>query len=130
MSLMAASASSASMYFYAFRSISAIFLEGFFACNTTNSLDFSPALRVVNCTLSLVSSTSRVFLMNCFTYDLRVSFSPCLIVSKWSAGLLRHCPPTKWRKKALLNYSKLLMDEVGNFVNYALVAPLRVVGKE
>ena len=36
----------------------------------------------------------------------------------------------KWRKKALLNCSKLSMDEVGNFVNHSLAAPLRVVGKE
>ena len=36
----------------------------------------------------------------------------------------------KWRKKALLNCSKLSMDEVSNFLNYSLAAPLRVVGKE
>ena len=36
----------------------------------------------------------------------------------------------KWRKKALLNWSKLSMDEVGNFVNHSLAALLRVVGKE
>ena len=63
-------------------------------------------------------------------YDLRVSFSPCLMVSKWSAGLLGHCPPMKCHKKVLLNCSKLSTDDVGNFVNHSLAAPLRVVGKE
>ena len=97
---------------------------------TTNSLDFNPTLKVVNCTLSSVSSTSRVSRVKHFMYDLRVSFSPYLMVSKWSAGLFRHCPLMKWRKKALLNYSKLSMDDVGNFVNHFLAAHLRVVGKE
>ena len=36
----------------------------------------------------------------------------------------------KWRRKVLLNCSKLSMDDVGNFVNHSLTAPLRVVGKE
>ena len=117
------------MYFYAFKSISSIVFGGFFTSETTNSLDFSLALKVINCTLSSVSSTSRVSQVKRFTYNLRVS-SLCLIVSKWSAGLLGHCPPTKRCKKALLNYSKLSMDKVGNFVNHSLVAHLRVVGKE
>ena len=130
MSLMAANASSAVMYFCAFRSISAIILRGFFASKTINFLDFSPALKIVNYTLSLASSTDRVSRVKRFTYDLSVSFSPCLKTSKWSAGLLGRCPSTKWCKKALLNYSKLSMDEVGNFVNHSLGAPLRVVGKE
>ena len=97
---------------------------------TTNSLDFNLALKVVNCTLSSASSTSKVSQVKHFTYELRVSFSPCLIVSRWSAGLLGRCPLTKWRKKELPNCSKLSMDDVGNFVSYTLAAPLRVVGKE
>ena len=68
--------------------------------------------------------------MKRFTYDLRVSFSYCLMVSKWSAGLFGRCPPTKCCKKALPNCSKLSMNDVGNFVNHSLVALLRVVGKE
>ena len=36
----------------------------------------------------------------------------------------------KWCKKALLNWLKLFKDEVGNFVNHSLAAPLRMVGKE
>ena len=127
---MSANASSAFMYFCAFRSISAIVLGGFFASETTNSLDFSPALKVINYTLLLASFTSRVSWVKRFTYNLSASFSPCLMVSKWSAGLLGRCPLMKWRRKALLNYSKLSMDEVGNFVNHSLTAPLRVVGKE
>jgi len=63
-------------------------------------------------------------------YDLKVFFSPYLMVSRWSAGLFGRCPPTKWYNKELPNYSKLSMDNVGNFVNYSLAAPLRVVGKE
>ena len=63
-------------------------------------------------------------------YDLKVTFSPCLIVSRWSAGLFRHCPLTKWRRKKLPTCSKLSMDDVGNLVNHSLAAPLRVVGKE
>ena len=118
------------MYFYAFKSISTIILGGFFVNETTNSLDFNPALKDVNCTLSSASSTSRVSQVKRFTYDLRVSFSLCLMVSNWFAGRFRHCLPTKWCKKALPNYSKLLMDDVGNFVNHSLAAPLRVVGKE
>ena len=118
------------MYFYAFRSIFAIVRGGFFVSETTNTLDFNPTLKVVNCTLSSASSTSKVSQVKRFTYDLRVSFSPCLIVSRWSASLLRRCPLTKWRKKELPNCSKLLMDDVGNFVSYTLAAPLRVVGKE
>ena len=97
---------------------------------TTNSLDFNPALKVVNYTLLSTSSTSRVSRVKHFTYDLRVSFSPCLMVSKWSASLLRHCPLARWRKKALLNCSNLSIDDVGNFVNHSLATPLRVVGKE
>ena len=63
-------------------------------------------------------------------YDLRVSFSPYLIVSKWLAILFGCCPPTKWHKKTLLSYLKLLTDNFGNYVNHSLAAPLRVVGKE
>ena len=36
----------------------------------------------------------------------------------------------KWRRKALLNCSKLSTNDVGNFVNHSLATPLRVVGKE
>ena len=129
-SLIAATASSAFMYFYAFRSISAIVFGGFFASEATRSLDLSPALKVVNCTLSSASSTSKVSRVKRFTYILKVSFSPCLMVSKWSAGLLGHCPPMKWHRKALLNCSKLSTDDVGNLVNHSLTAPLRMVGKE
>ena len=127
---MAAKASSALMYFCSFRSIFAIVLGGFFASETTNSLDFKPALKVVNYTFSSASSTSKVSKVKHFTYDLKVSFSPYLMVSKWSVGLFGRCPPTKWRRKALPNYSKLSMDDVGNFVNHSRAAPLRVVGKE
>ena len=127
---MATNASLAFMYFCAFKSISAIIFRGFFASETTNSLDFSPTLKVINYTLSSVSSTSKVSRINRSMYDLKVSFSLCLIVIKWPAGLLGRCPLTKWRKKALLNCSKLSMDEVGNFVNHSLIATLRVVGKE
>ena len=88
------------------------------------------ALKVINCTLSFASSTSKFSRVKHFTYDLRVSFSPCLIVNKWSAYLFGCCPPTKWRKKELLSCSKSSMDKVGNFVNHFLTAPLRVVGKE
>mgnify|MGYP007088661151 CR=1 FL=1 len=83
------------IYFYAFRSISAIVLGGFFAKETTNSLDFNPALKVVSCTLLFASSTSKVSQVKHVTYDLRVSFSPCLIVSKWSAGLFGCWLPMK-----------------------------------
>ena len=127
---MAAIASSAFMYFFAFRSISAIVFGVFFASKATSSLDFSPALKFVNCTLLLASSISKVYRVNLFTYNLRVSFSPCLMVSKWSAGLLGRCPPMKWRKKELLSCSKLSLDDVGNLVNHSLVTPLRVVGKD
>ena len=97
---------------------------------TTNSLDFNPALKVVNCNLSSASSTSKFSQVKCFTYNLKVSFSHCLMVSKWSAGLFGRCPPTKCHKKALPNCLKLSMDDVGNFVNHSLTAPLRMVGKE
>ena len=130
MSFIAAKASSAFMYFCAFRSISASVFGGFFGSETMNSIDFNPALKVVSCTLSSASSTSRISRVKCFTYDLRVSFSPCLMLSKWSAGILERCAPTKWRRKELLCCSKLSMDYVGNFVNHSLMAPLRVVGKE
>ena len=97
---------------------------------TTNSMDFNLALKVVNYTLSSTSSTSKVSRVKHFTYDLRVSFSLCLMVSKWSAGLFGRCPPTKCHKKALPNCLKLSMNDVGNFVNHSLTAPLRMVGKE
>ena len=129
-SLITATASSAFIYFYAFKSISAIVFGGFFASEAMRSLDLSPALKVVNCTLSSATSTSRVSRVKRFTYDLRVSFSLCLMVSKWSVGLLGCCPPMKWLRKALLNCSNLSTDEVGNLVNHSLVAPLRVVGNE
>ena len=129
-SFIAAKASSAFMYLCAFKSISAIIFGGFFASETTNPLDFNPALKVVSCTLSSTLLTSKVSQVKRFLYDLKVSFSLCLMVSKWSAGLLKHCPPTKWRKKELPNCSKLSIDDVGNFVNHSLVAPLKVVGKE
>ena len=112
------------------RAFFSIVFGGFFTSETTNSLDFSLALKVINCTLSSASFTSRVSQVKRFTYNLRVSFSLCLIVSKWSAGLLGRCPSTKRCKKALLNYSKLSMDKVSNFVNHSFVAHLRVVGKE
>ena len=129
-SLMAATASSSFMYFCALMSISTIIFGGFFASKATRSLDLSPALKVVSYTLSSASSTSRVSRVKRFTYDLKVSLSPCLMVSKWSAGLLGCCPPMKCHKKALLNCSKLYIDEIGNLVNHSLAAPLRVMGKE
>ena len=129
-SFIVAKASSAFMYFCAFRSISTIVFDGFFVNETTNSLDFNLALKVVSCTLSLASLTSNVSRVKCFTYDLRVSFSPCLMVSKWSVDLLGCCPSTKWRKKELPNCSKLLMDDVGNFVNHSFATLLRMVGNE
>ena len=49
---------------------------------TTNSLDFNPALKVVNYTLSSVSSISSTSLVKHFTYDLRDSLSPYLMVSR------------------------------------------------
>ena len=52
------------------------------------------------------------------------------MVSKWSVGLFKRCPPTKWWRKELPSYSKLSMDEVGSLVNHSLAAPLRVVVKE
>ena len=118
------------MYFYAFRSISAIIRGGFFASEITNSLDFNLALKVISYTLSSASSTFKVSWMKHFMYDLKVSFSPYLIVSRWSVCLFRHCLPTKWHNKELPNCSKLSMDNIGNFVNHSLVVPLRVVGKE
>ena len=36
----------------------------------------------------------------------------------------------KWCRKALLNCSKLSMDEFGNFVNHSLAAAFRVVGNK
>ena len=129
-SFIAAKASSAFMYFCAFRSISAIVFGGFFTSETTNSLDFNPALKVVSSTLSSTLSTSNVSQVKRFTYNLRISISPCLMVSKWVAILLKHCPSTKWRKKELSNCSKLSIDVAGNFVNHSLTASLRVVGNE
>ena len=126
----AAKTSSAFIYFCAFRSIFAIVLGGFFASETTNSLDFNLALKVVNCTLSSASSTFKVSQVKRFMNDLRVSFSLCLMVSKWSVGRFRCCPLTKLHRKALPNCSKISIDDVGNFMNHSLAAPLRVVGKE
>ena len=63
-------------------------------------------------------------------YNLMVSFSPCLMVSRWFASLFGRCPLTKLRKKEFPNYSKLSMDDVGDLVNHSLAAHLRVVGKE
>ena len=81
-SLIAATASSVFIYFYAFRRISAIVLRGFFASEATRSLDLSPDLKVVNDTLSSASSTSKVSRVKHFTYNLKVSFSPYLIMSR------------------------------------------------
>ena len=36
----------------------------------------------------------------------------------------------KWHRKALLNCSKLSIDDVGNLMSHSLAAPLRVVGKK
>ena len=116
------------MYFYAFKSISVIVLEGSFAIETTNSLDFNPALKIISCTLSFASSNSKVSWVKRVTYDPGVSFSPCLMVCKWSASLFRCFPPIQ--RKELPSYSKLLMDNVGSLVNHSLAAPLRMVGKE
>ena len=52
------------------------------------------------------------------------------MVSRWSAGLFRHCPPMKWWRKELPSYLKLSMDNVGSLVNHFLVASLSAVGKE
>ena len=52
-----------------------------------NSLNFNPTLKVVNYTLSSALSTSTTSLVKRFTYDLGGSFSPCLMVSRWSTGL-------------------------------------------
>ena len=118
------------MYFYAFKSIFATVRWGLFTSETTNSLDFNLALNIFSCTLSSFLSTSKVFWVKRFTYDLRISFSPCLMVSKWFAGLFRRCPSMKWRTKELPNCLKLSMDDVGSLVNHSLAAPLRMVGKE
>ena len=97
---------------------------------TTNSLDFKSTLKVVNCTLSFALSISRTSLVKCFTYDLKSSLSPCLMVSRWSTGLFWHCPPMKCDTKELPSCSKLSMDNVASLLNHTYIAPLRVVGKE
>ena len=97
---------------------------------TTNSLDFKSTLKVVNCTLSSALSISRTSLVKCFTYDLKSSLSPCLMVSRWFAGFFWHCPPMKWRTKELPSCSKLSMDNVASLLNHTYIAPLRVVEKE
>ena len=79
---MAATASSAFMYFCALMSIYAIVFGGFFVSEATRSLDLNPALKVVSYILSSASSTSRVSRVKRFTYDLKVSLSPCIMVSK------------------------------------------------
>ena len=118
------------MYFYALKSISTIVLRGFFTREITNSLDFNLALKAVSYTLSSTSSTSKVPQVKRVTYDLTVSFSPCLMVNKWSTSLFGRCPPMKWWRKELPSCSKLSMDDVGSLVNHSLAAPLRVVGKK
>ena len=85
---------------------------------------------MVNCTLSFTSSTSRTSLVNRFTYDLRGSLYPCLMVSRWPAGLFWRCTSTKWHTKELPSCSKLSMDDVASLLNHTHIAPLRVVGKE
>ena len=128
------------MYFWAFNSISAIVYKGLFARATTNSLDFSSVLKVVNCTLSSTWSTSRTSLVKRFIYNLRwadgeqkvvnCTFSPCLMVSKWSVGLFGCCPPMKWLIKEFPSCSKLSMDDVACLLNHTHAASLKVVGKE
>ena len=93
-------------------------------------IDFNLALKVVSCTLLSTSSTSSVSRVKRFTYDHKVSFSPCLMVSKWFTGLFGCCLPTKWHRKALPNCLKLSIDNVGSFVNHSFAALLRVVGND
>ena len=68
--------------------------------------------------------------MKRFTYDLMVSFSLCIMVSRWSIGLFGHYPPMKWRKKELPNCSKLSMADVGSLLNHSHATPLRMMRKE
>ena len=129
-SLIAARASSAFIYFWAFSSILAIVFGGLLARAVTNSLNFNPALKVINCTLSSTSSTSRTSLVKHFTCDLRGSLSPCLMVSRWFTGLFWCYPPTKWHTKELPSCSKFSMDDITSLLNHTCATPLKVVWKE
>ena len=125
--LIEAKASFAFMYFWAFNNISVIDFEGLFASATMNSLDFNLALKVVSCTLSSTSSNSSASLLNRFTYDLSDSPSSCLIVSRWSADLFWHCPPTKCHTNELLSCSKSSMGDWASLLNHIRATPLRIV---
>ena len=129
-SLIAARASSAFIYFWAFSSILAIVFGGLFVRTVTNSLNFNLALKVINYTLSSTSTTSRTSLVKHFTCDLRGSLSPCLMVSRWFTGLFWCYLPTKWHTKELPSCSKFSMDDIASLLNHTHAAPLKVVWKE
>ena len=84
-SFIAVKASLVFMYFCAFKSISTIIFGGFFASETTNSLDFNLTLKVVSCTLSSASSTSKFLEWNASRTTLG---SSSFLVWWWVSGLL------------------------------------------
>ena len=80
-------------------------------------------------TLSSVSLIKRASLLNRVTYNLKLSFSYCLMFSKLDENLLYLCPPMKCETKFLLNSLKVEMVLRTILLNHTLANPLSVVGK-
>ena len=74
-----------------------------------NSPDYSPLVNTVTKTLSSASSIKRASLLKRVTYDLRLSFSCCLMFNRLVKDLLYLCPPIKWVTKCPLNSLKVEM---------------------
>ena len=80
-------------------------------------------------TLSSVSLIKRASLLNRVTYNLKLSFSYCLMFNKLDENLLYLCPPMKCETKFLLNSLKVEMVLRAVLLNHTLASPLSVVGK-
>ena len=102
-SFWATSTSSAFMYFVALKSISAMVFGSFFSIKKKNYPSLSLLEKAVIRTISSASSISKVSLLNQVTYDLRLSFSLCLICINACIESLYLCPPINWVTKLLLN---------------------------
>ena len=123
----ASAASSAFMYFWAFRSNSVTIFGGLLVIEKKKSPCSNLTWKVIKMTWSSASSTYSSSLLNQVMYYLSHSSSACWMLRRWPIGFLCLCLPKKWRTKPLLSCLKSVIVPKGILLNHTLAAPFSVV---
>ena len=98
----ASTASSAFIYFWAFRCNSATVFGGLLVIEKKKSPGSNPAWKVVKMTWSSISSTYSSSLLNQVMYCLSDFPFTCWVLKRWAIGFLCLYPPMKWQQNPCL----------------------------